>query len=904
MQLSQSHDLSLVLLAVGICVFSAFAALNIASRARHASATAATGWTLFAAVALGGGIWSMHVIALLAMKLPVVTVLFDVPMTVGSLCMAILFTWAGLIIVRSLGSSFIMLLAGGLCMGLGIAGMHYMGMAGMRMPVEIVYDPLLYMASFASMAALWLCFNLDSIGWRLGSACIMTVAVVGMHYCGMAAATFILHADALVQTKDVLDSGILAAGIALAAVLLFGMGLTTALIDKRVSENLRAGTERIRRSEERFRLMVNGLQDYAIMMVDPAGRVSSWNDGAARLDGYSAQEILGNSCAIFDENRETAAQTLARALSEASLRGRFEAEMKRRRKDRSTYWASVTYHPVYDSSGELSGYASVTHDITGRRQAEKALRSAYDGLEAKVAARTLELKEAMEAAEAANSAKSSFLANMSHELRTPLNAIIGYTEMLIEDFEDQRDEGTVDDLHRIEKSGRHLLILINEILDLAKVEAGRITLDLEAVDLDSLVEEAASTVRPIAARFGNVLTVHSQLVGMHIESDRKRLFQCLLNLLSNAAKFTENGDVELIVNATEINDREAVSFIVRDSGIGMTEAQLAKAFEPFEQADGTLTREREGTGLGLTITRRLAQMMGGDVSVTSQPGVGSTFVLSVPVSHENEQLEPAAEPMAGSTRLASARPVTFDGLGPMAVIIDDDSDALNIYRRVLERSGYRTRTALDGQAGLSEIRQSLPDLVLLDIAMPEMDGWQVLKAMKADAVLSGIPVVVISVTDDADRGFALGAVDWLTKPVSAEALTASAARICRGNAESRVLVFSDQIDVIEPVGDTLDDLGISCLFFESPDNLPDLQTFGPDILMIDLSSRFGQLEVLDRLKAQSNWMDMKIVLLASPSLDTGDTHGPRIDPALPPDDLLREMSKFVRPARPGDSAVA
>ena len=908
MQLSQNHDLTLVLLAVGVCAFAAFAALNIASRARGASLGAAAGWTLFAAVALGGGIWSMHFIAMLGMELPVVNVLFDMPMTLGSMAVSILFTWAGLTIVRSLGSSFIMLLAGGLCMGLGIAGMHYMGMAAMRMPVEIVYDPLLYVASFAiailaSMAALWLCFNLNSLSWRLGSACVMTVAAAGMHYCGMAAATFNLRADSLVHSDTVINSGVLAAAVALGSVLLFGMGLASALIDQHVTDNLRVGNERIRRSEERFRLMVNGLQDYAIIMLDPAGRVSSWNDGAARMDGYGAEEVLGRSGALFDADTENAPRILARALSEASLRGRFEAEMKRRRKNGSTYWASVTFHPVYDGIGELSGFASVTHDVTERRQAEKALRSAYDGLEAKVAERTRELKEAMEAAEAANSAKSSFLANMSHELRTPLNAIIGYTEMLIEDFEDQGDEGTVDDLHRIEKSGRHLLTLINEVLDLAKVEAGRVTLDLEAVDLVALVEEAKSTVRPIAENFGNQLQVDMQVPGLHIESDRKRLFQCLLNLLSNAAKFTENGEIELIVGRTEIKGRDGISFIVRDSGIGMTQEQLGKVFEPFEQVDGTLTKEREGTGLGLTITRRLVQMMGGDITVTSQPGVGSTFELSVPISLEDMRDDGSLPTLLGDMEPDEAAG-PLDAVGPVALIIDDDADALDIYRRVLERSGYRTRIALNGESGLAEIRAVKPDLVLLDIAMPEMDGWQVLGALKSDPDLMDVPVVIISVTDDAARGLALGAVDWLTKPVSAEALTAAASRVCAGRAEPRVLVFSDQVDVIEPVGDTLDDLGISCLFFESPDHLPDLQTFGPDVLMIDLSSRFGRPEVLERLKSQSNWMEMKVVLLASPGEDAGSGQEPRIDPALPPDDLLREMSKFVRPGRASDAAAA
>ncbi|MDF1719558.1 MAG: ATP-binding protein [Minwuia sp.] len=391
----------------------------------------------------------------------------------------------------------------------------------------------------------------------------------------------------------------------------------------------------------------------------------------------------------------------------------------------------------------------------------------------------------------------------------------------------------------------------------------------------------------------------------HLESDRKRLFQCLLNLLSNAAKFTENGEIALRVLSRIVNGQAMIEFQVRDTGIGLTPEQLDKVFEPFEQADGTLTREREGTGLGLTITRRIVQMMGGDISAVSTLGEGSTFTLSVPAElaqEHDEGLIRSGEPVPviAASGVAS---VDADGGGPLAVVIDDDQDALDIYRRVLERSGYRTRMATDGDAGLAVIRALLPDLVVLDIAMPGMDGWDVMAALKAEPELAEIPVVVASVNDQAERGLALGAVDWLIKPVSAEALTETAARLRRNTGFPRVLVFSDQIDVIEPVSDTLDDMGITCLFFESPDHLPDLQTFGPDVLMIDLNSCFGNPDVLDRLKAQSQWSEMRVVLLAAPA-DTGHELRPSIDPRLPPEDLLREIEKFVTPARKAVVAAA
>lgn len=411
---------------------------------------------------------------------------------------------------------------------------------------------------------------------------------------------------------------------------------------------------------------------------------------------------------------------------------------------RGEVWLSHAIESFAAPSGHVSRVTVMTMDVTEEKQREAALTR---------------LSVERDAAEAANTAKSQFLANMSHELRTPLNAIIGYSELLREDAGDRADTTAQKDLEKVLGAARRLLQLINDVLDLSKIEAGRIDLEVGAVDLPALLAESVDTIRPLAEANGNVVNLTTATNLGSVVSDGFRIGQCVLNLLSNAAKFTSDGRIEVRVAREPGAAGDMIRIDIEDTGAGLSEAQIARLFQPFSQADASITRKFGGTGLGLVITRRIAQTLGGDVTVVSAPGKGSTFTLKIAATPPTQEADPAER-----------------GEGPIVLVIDDDPAARDLARRALSRRGYAVHGVPDGASGLRFAAERAVHAVVLDINLPDISGWSVLEALKRAPATRDLPVIVMSVDDDRTRSMALGAIAHVTKPADFEALTAAIAR--------------------------------------------------------------------------------------------------------------------------------
>lgn len=409
------------------------------------------------------------------------------------------------------------------------------------------------------------------------------------------------------------------------------------------------------------------------------------------------------------------------------------------------------------SSGNL------THriQVTGKGDLSDVGR-AFNAMAEKLDATMENAKEERHRADKANRAKSGFLANMSHELRTPMNAIIGYSEMLLEDLEDGVEldsKGLEADLGKIHGAGKHLLGLINEVLDLSKVESGKMGVYNEQVDLKKIIEDVSSTVQPLVVKYDNTLKTVYHLEDSTVRTDVTKFRQILMNLLSNAAKFTRDGDITIEAHRFMEQDTDMLSIAVIDSGIGMTSAQLDKVFEEFTQADDSTTREFGGTGLGLSICKKFAELMQGRIEVESTPGKGTRFTFMVPAIAEDIEVEDSVTSEDGDTVS-----VEIEGLAKV-LVVDDDESSLEISKRILSRRGYAVITATSGAAGIELAQEQRPDIIVLDVIMPEMDGWQVLETLRGQEETRDIPIIMQSMLSERELGLSMGADEYLTKPV-------------------------------------------------------------------------------------------------------------------------------------------
>ena len=500
--------------------------------------------------------------------------------------------------------------------------------------------------------------------------------------------------------------------------------------------------EMLRWTEESFRLMVESVSDYAIVMLDPQGHVVSWNTGAERIKGFQAEEIVGEHFARFYPREDVENGKPQTDLDLAAASGRHEDEGWRVRKDGSMFWANVVFTAIRDQAGNLRGFAKLTRDLTERNKVEAALTNAKA------------------TAEKANLAKSDFLSSMSHELRSPLNAILGFAQLMESDSPPPTDSQK-ESISQILHAGWYLLELINEILDLAIIESGKLSMSLEPVSLVEVMLECQSMIEPLAQRRGISMTFPKFDQPFSVLADRTRVKQVLINLLTNAIKYNQTGG-SVVVDCCVPANPGFVRVTVTDTGAGLPPEKLAQLFEPFNRL-GQGGNAEEGTGIGLVVSKRLVELMEGVIGVQSTVGTGSIFwvelVSTAPLSLPVRAETTSAVPMLAPNGLR---------LRTLLYVEDNPANLKLVERLVGRRQDLRLLSAVDGNRGVELARSCRPDVILMDINLPGISGTEALRILGEDLATAHIPVVALSANAmprDIEKGLKAGFFRYLTKPI-------------------------------------------------------------------------------------------------------------------------------------------
>jgi hypothetical protein len=569
-------------------------------------------------------------------------------------------------------------------------------------------------------------------------------------------------------------------------------------------------------------------------------RLQYVNPAYTRTMGLSDDEVVGKTPAQLvrsDAHSKEYFQNIDKTLTEGNI---WSGLLISRTLRGELVHLDTTIAPIKDNQGAITHHIAVKRDITERIRREQALEETNEAL-----------RKARDAALLASRTKSEFLANMSHELRTPLNAIIGYSELLIEDAEEAANEPLLKDLRKIQSSGTHLLGLINDVLDMSKIESGKMEVEILEFELTALIDSVRATIEPIAKRQENKLEVDISRAPAKFVGDGQKVRQILVNLLSNACKFTTNGKVELSIEAQSDG---TLHFVVTDTGIGMTEAQQQKIWKPFVQADSSTTRRYGGTGLGLAICTRLCELMGGKIEVQSELGKGSRFELVLPILARK-----SLRPRPQRTRRGE----------PAVLVVDSDQVTFDMLSRTLTDRGYKVEWVARADDGLAAAKRIKPDVIVLDVVMPELNGWTLLTELKQDPETEDIPVVMVTLLDEAELGVSMGAVDYLVKPVQPNKLVAAVARwLGDASTPAEILVVEDDKDLSEIMLRTLSNSGYGVrLARNGVEGLQRLNEVQPDLVILDLMMpEMDGFEFLQRLRDRRELVELPVIVSTAKEL--------------------------------------
>jgi PAS domain S-box-containing protein len=567
----------------------------------------------------------------------------------------------------------------------------------------------------------------------------------------------------------------------------------------------------------------------AVVSIDLDGKINSWNKGAQALFGYTKDEALGSHIKMLHLEADHPLMD-EKIFQPLFKKGRHELEIGARKKSGQEFTVLLSLSVLSNLRGEPAGMVGHALDITERKKVEEAVR------------------QAKEAAETASRIKSEFLANMSHELRTPLNAIIGFSEILLDQTFGELNEKQTRQTKHILDSGSHLLSLINDILDLSKVESGKMELDLSVINLASWLESSLVLLKEKTAKHGIALDleISDDERQLSFQADERKLKQIMFNLLSNAAKFTEDGGS---ITVSAARDENQLQISVRDTGVGLDPEDQERIFDEFEQVDSSLARGQQGTGLGLALTRKLVELHGGRIWVSSQgKNQGSTFSFTLPLNLRPQD-DLAAESMPAEDADADRRPPADR---TTVLVVDDDPMAREILGGYLEEGGYVVAMAADGSQGLELARKLRPSIITLDIQLPDINGFEVLRRIKEDKATAHIPVIIVSITDDRDRGMSLGATDFLEKPVNKDRLLQKMGDLvpCSPYGFQKVLVVDDNPADREMIATVLARRG--CSIISAPGGAEGIEMAlqeRPDLIILDLQMpEISGWDVLEALR--------------------------------------------------------